>query len=88
MRFASRFDAALMGKAEAAEVRLSCMSYLPQLTEVHFQLFMFTAIVQDQTSRLRDLALEFHKMGRSSAALLCLDQYFSRAPSNSKSGSR
>ncbi len=79
MRFASRFDAALMGKAEAAEVRLSCMSYLPQLTEVHFQLFMFTAIVQDQTSRLRDLALEFHKMGRSSAALLCLDQYFSRA---------
>ncbi|PBK77543.1 hypothetical protein ARMSODRAFT_949477 [Armillaria solidipes] len=61
MRFASRFDAALMGKAEAAE------------------LFMFTAIVQDQTSRLRELALEFHKMGRSSAALLCLDQYFSRA---------
>ncbi|KAK0198135.1 hypothetical protein F5146DRAFT_995722 [Armillaria mellea] len=35
MRFASRFDAALMGKAEAAE---------------------------DQTSRLRELALEFHKM--------------------------
>ncbi|SJL05399.1 uncharacterized protein ARMOST_08766 [Armillaria ostoyae] len=61
MRFASRFDAALMGKAEAAE------------------LFMFTAIVQDQTSRLRELALEFHKMDRSSAALLCLDQYFSRA---------
>ncbi|KAK0478174.1 hypothetical protein IW261DRAFT_1482258 [Armillaria novae-zelandiae] len=61
MRFASRFDAALMGKAQAAE------------------LFMFTAIVQDQTSRLRELALEFHEMGRSSAALLCLDQYFSRA---------
>ncbi|KAK0506408.1 hypothetical protein EDD18DRAFT_1455735 [Armillaria luteobubalina] len=61
LRFASRFDAALMGKAQAAE------------------LFMFTAIVQDQISRLRELALEFHEMGRNSAALLCLDQYFSRA---------
>ncbi|KAK0444957.1 uncharacterized protein EV420DRAFT_1721599 [Desarmillaria tabescens] len=61
MRFASRFDAALMRKIEAAE------------------LFMFTAIIKDQTSRLRELALEFHEMGHNSAALLCLDQYFSRA---------
>ncbi|KAG7450843.1 uncharacterized protein BT62DRAFT_1001658 [Guyanagaster necrorhizus] len=62
MRFASRFDTALMGKTEAAE------------------LFMFTAIMQDDVSRLRELALEFHKVGHSSATLLCLDQYFSRAP--------
>ncbi|KAG7450801.1 uncharacterized protein BT62DRAFT_928080 [Guyanagaster necrorhizus] len=61
MRFASRFDAALMGKTEAAE------------------LFMFTAIIQGDVSRLRELALEFHKMGHGSAALLCLDEYFSRA---------
>ena len=40
---------------------------------------MFIAISQDQASRLRELGLEFHKMGHSSAALLCLDQYFSRA---------
>ncbi|SJL03091.1 uncharacterized protein ARMOST_06437 [Armillaria ostoyae] len=43
------------------------------------ELSMFTAILQDQASRLRELALEFHNMGHSSAALLCLDQHFSRA---------
>ncbi|KAK0245294.1 hypothetical protein EDD85DRAFT_13428 [Armillaria nabsnona] len=43
------------------------------------ELSMFTAILQDQASRLRELALEFYKMGHSSAALLCLDQHFSRA---------
>ncbi|KAK0440837.1 hypothetical protein EV421DRAFT_1905200 [Armillaria borealis] len=43
------------------------------------ELSMFTAILQDQASRLRELALEFHKMGHSSAALLCLDQYYARA---------
>ncbi|KAK0506460.1 hypothetical protein EDD18DRAFT_1455776 [Armillaria luteobubalina] len=42
------------------------------------ELSMFIAISQDQTSRLRELGLEFHKIGHSSAALLCLDQYFSR----------
>ncbi|KAK0443136.1 uncharacterized protein EV420DRAFT_1649415 [Desarmillaria tabescens] len=40
---------------------------------------MFVAITQDQATRLRELGLEFHKMGHSSAALLCLDQYFSRS---------
>ncbi|KAK0245332.1 hypothetical protein EDD85DRAFT_895697 [Armillaria nabsnona] len=43
------------------------------------ELSMFIAISQDHASRLRELGLEFHKMGHSSAALLCLDQYFSRA---------
>ncbi|KAK0232764.1 hypothetical protein IW262DRAFT_1259156 [Armillaria fumosa] len=43
------------------------------------ELSMFIAISQDQTSRLRELGLEFHKIGHSSAALLCLDRYFSRA---------
>ncbi|KAK0197996.1 hypothetical protein F5146DRAFT_1130943 [Armillaria mellea] len=42
------------------------------------ELSMFTTILQDQASRLRELALEFHKLGDSSAALLCLDQHFSR----------
>ncbi|KAK0232752.1 hypothetical protein IW262DRAFT_1259998, partial [Armillaria fumosa] len=42
------------------------------------ELSMFTAIIDAQTSRLRELGSEFHEMGHSSAALLCLDQYFSR----------
>ncbi|KAK0506583.1 hypothetical protein EDD18DRAFT_36674 [Armillaria luteobubalina] len=42
------------------------------------ELSMFTAIIDAQTSRLRELGSEFHEMGHSSAALLCLDQYFSQ----------
>ncbi|KAK0456957.1 hypothetical protein EV421DRAFT_103155 [Armillaria borealis] len=47
-------------------------------TERTKELSMFTAIIHAQTSRLRELGSEFHKMGHSSAALLCLDQYFSQ----------
>ncbi|KAK0207928.1 hypothetical protein DFS33DRAFT_393620 [Desarmillaria ectypa] len=43
------------------------------------ELSMFTAILDGQISRLHELGLKFHKMGNSTAALLCLDQYFSRA---------
>ncbi|KAK0440419.1 uncharacterized protein EV420DRAFT_1650550 [Desarmillaria tabescens] len=42
------------------------------------ELSMFTAIIRGQISQLRELGLIFHKIGHSSAALLCLDQYFSR----------
>ncbi len=78
VHFALRLDTTFMERTKAAEVRFNYMSYPPLLTEVRFQLFMFTSIFQDQVSRLRELALEFHKMGHSSAALLCLDQYFAR----------
>ncbi|PBK59143.1 hypothetical protein ARMSODRAFT_1027641 [Armillaria solidipes] len=47
-------------------------------TERTKELSMFTAIIDAQISRLRELGPEFHKMGHSSAALLCLDQYFSQ----------
>ncbi|PBK60035.1 hypothetical protein ARMSODRAFT_898604 [Armillaria solidipes] len=47
-------------------------------TERTKELSMFTAIIYAQTSRLCELGSEFHKMGHSSAALLCLDQYFSQ----------
>ncbi|KAK0207964.1 hypothetical protein DFS33DRAFT_396866 [Desarmillaria ectypa] len=43
------------------------------------ELTMFIAIIRNQVSRLRELGLEFHRMGHTSAALLCLDQYFSQA---------
>ncbi|KAG7450840.1 uncharacterized protein BT62DRAFT_1001654 [Guyanagaster necrorhizus] len=43
------------------------------------ELSMFKAITHGQTSQLHELGLKFHKMGHTSAALLCLDQYFSQA---------
>ncbi|SJL05199.1 uncharacterized protein ARMOST_08565 [Armillaria ostoyae] len=44
------------------------------------ELSMFTAIIGAKTSRLRELGSEFHEMGHSSAAMLCLDRYFSQTP--------
>ncbi|KAK0245331.1 hypothetical protein EDD85DRAFT_800629 [Armillaria nabsnona] len=43
------------------------------------ELSMFMAIIENRTSQLRALGLKFHRMHYSAAALLCLDQYFSRA---------
>ncbi|KAK0475067.1 hypothetical protein IW261DRAFT_1495269 [Armillaria novae-zelandiae] len=59
----------------ASQLDLTSMSQIKAA-----ELSMFIAISQDQRSRLRELGLEFHKIGHSSAALLCLDQYFSRTP--------
>ncbi|KAK0183607.1 hypothetical protein F5146DRAFT_229634 [Armillaria mellea] len=63
--------------------RLMCLASRLDVTSMNqikaAELSMFIAISQDQTSRLRELGLEFHKIGHSSAALLCLDRYFSRA---------
>ncbi|KAK0232768.1 hypothetical protein IW262DRAFT_22523 [Armillaria fumosa] len=42
------------------------------------ELSMFMAIIGAKTSRLRELGSEFHEMGHSSAAMLCLDRYFSQ----------
>ncbi|PBK79680.1 hypothetical protein ARMGADRAFT_118281 [Armillaria gallica] len=42
------------------------------------ELSMFKAIIGAQTSRLRELGSEFCEMGHSSAAMLCLDRYFSQ----------
>ncbi|KAK0207600.1 hypothetical protein IW262DRAFT_1469183 [Armillaria fumosa] len=43
------------------------------------ELSMFKAIIENQGSQLRALGLKFHRMHYSAAALLCLDQYFTRA---------
>ncbi|KAK0506463.1 hypothetical protein EDD18DRAFT_32642 [Armillaria luteobubalina] len=43
------------------------------------ELSMFKAIMENQGSQLRALGLKFHRMHYSAAALLCLDQYFTRA---------
>ncbi|PBK60033.1 hypothetical protein ARMSODRAFT_966416 [Armillaria solidipes] len=43
------------------------------------ELSMFMAIIENQPSQLRALGLKFHRMHYSAAALLCLDQYFTRA---------
>ncbi len=81
MRFASRLDATSMEQTKAAEVsvNLRLTSYSSRLILMHFQLSMFMAIIENRTSQLRALGLKFHRMHYSAAALLCLDQYFSRA---------
>ncbi|KAK0444909.1 uncharacterized protein EV420DRAFT_1721414 [Desarmillaria tabescens] len=43
------------------------------------ELSMFKAIINDPISRLHALGLNFYNIGNSTAALLCLDQYFSQA---------
>ncbi|KAG7450850.1 uncharacterized protein BT62DRAFT_1001665 [Guyanagaster necrorhizus] len=65
---------------------LQLMHFASQIDEASVEwtkadeLSMFRAIIDNQTSQLRALGSKFHKADHSSAALLCLDQYFSRAP--------
>ncbi len=74
---ASRLEATFTERTKEVSISLGS-SYPSYLILMHFQLSMFTAIIYAQTSRLCELGSEFHKMGHSSAALLCLDQYFSQ----------
>ncbi|PBL01521.1 hypothetical protein ARMGADRAFT_984178 [Armillaria gallica] len=70
-------------RSDPAVSRLICLASRPEVASVKHteatELSMFIAITRDQAPRLRELGLDFHKTGHSSAALLCLDQYFSRA---------